>query len=195
METTPLEFAPIEQVENSTPLVETPPQQPTEEKPKRRGRPKKNSVSNDREKTAFAKPENPNDMFEAIRKEVAENEKVIQNSETGALPEGMPVSPLHETAKNVIDGYVLLTICDTFFPFLLKMFFKKAKHLKDTDIRMSREQKEHLQPIADEVAVSLLSWLDPFTLFFVLTGSMYYMNMEDALTRYPAPKEIEKDKK
>lgn len=193
METTPLEFAPIEQVAVTTPLVETP-QQPNEEKPKRRGRPKKNTQANDPEKTAFKKPENPNDMFEAIRKEVAENEKVISSSETGAIPEGVVSSPLHETAKNVIDGYVLLTICDTFFPFLLKMFFKKAKHLKDTDIRMSREQKEHLQPIADEVAVSLLSWLDPFTLFFVLTGSMYYMNMEDAVSRNPAPI-IDKDKK
>jgi len=192
METQPLEFAPIEQVNVQTPLVETQ-QQPNEEKPKKRGRPKKSEKPNDQDKTAFKKPENPNDMFEAIRREVSENEKVIQNSETGAMPEGMPTSPLHETAKNVIDGYVLLTICDTFFPFLLKMFFKKAKHLKDTDIRMSREQKEHLQPIADEVAVSLLSWLDPFTLFFVLTGSMYYMNMEDAISRNPAP--IEKENK
>lgn len=192
MQTTPLEFAPIEQEASATPLVQTPIEQPTEDKPKRRGRPKKSEKSNDPEKTAFKKPENPNDMFEAIRKEVAENEKVISNSETGSIPEGVVSSPLHETAKNVIDGYVLLTICDTFFPFLLKMFFKKAKHLKDTDIRMSKEQKEHLQPIADEVAVSLLSWLDPFTLFFVLTGSMYYMNMEDAISRNPAPKELDK---
>ncbi len=192
METQPLEFAPIEQQNVQPPSIEKPIEQPTEEKPKKRGRPKKaDKVANP--ETPFKKPENPNDMFEAIRREVSENEKVIQNSETGAIPEGVPTSPLHETAKNVIDGYVLLTICDTFFPFLLKMFFKKAKHLKDTDIRMSREQKEHLQPIADEVAVSLLSWLDPFTLFFVLTGSMYYMNMEDAISRNPAP--IEKEKK
>lgn len=194
METTPLEFAPIEQVASVTPSIEKPIEQPTEEKPKRRGRPKKADKVATPE-TPFKKPENPNDMFEAIRREVAENEKVIQNSETGAIPEGVVSSPLHETAKNVIDGYVLLTICDTFFPFLLKMFFKKAKHLKDTDIRMSREQKEHLQPIADEVAVSLLSWLDPFTLFFVLTGSMYYMNMEDAVSRNPAPIKIDKEKK
>lgn len=187
METQPLEFAPIEQANIQTPSPELKPQEVVEEKPKKRGRPKKSEKVNDPEKTAFKKPENPNDMFEAIRKEVAENEKVISNSETGAISESTVVSPLHETAKNVIDGYVLLTICDTFFPFLLKMFFKKAKHLKDTDIRMSKEQKEHLQPIADEVAVSLLSWLDPFSLFFVLTGSMYYMNMEDALSRNPTP--------
>jgi hypothetical protein len=76
-------------------------------------------------------------------------------------------------------------IADTFFPFLLKTFFKKSKRLKDSDIRLSKEQKEHISPIADEVAQSLLSWLDPFTLFFVLTGAMYYMNMEDAIARLP----------
>ena len=179
MTTTPLEFVPIE-----NPIEETnvPANVPDETPKKKRGRPKKTEIPTEGNSDIKSiKPENPSDIFEQIRKEVSDNEKNLANSETGSLPS----SPIHEAAKNVIDGYMLLVIADTFFPFLLKTFFKKSKRLKDSDIRLSKEQKEHLSPIADEVAQSLLSWLDPFTLFFVLTGAMYYMNMEDAIARLP----------
>lgn len=178
MKETPLEFAPIE----VAPIIEENVVEPIEPPKKKVGRPKKVKFPDEVGSDAKSiKPENPSDVFEQIRKEVAENEKNLANSETGTLPS----SPIHEAAKNVIDGYMLLVIADTFFPFLLKTFFKKSKRLKDSDIRLSKEQKEHLSPIADEVAQSLLSWLDPFTLFFVLTGAMYYMNMEDAISRLP----------
>jgi len=184
MTTTPLEFEPIKELEVIPEALNVPDNIQAEPK-KKRGRPKKTEFPKENNSdTKSIKPENPSDIFEQIRKEVNDNERNLANSETGNLP----TSPIHEAAKNVIDGYMLLVIADTFFPFVLKTFFKKSKRLKDSDIRLNKDQKEHLTPIADEVAQSLLSWLDPFTLFFVLTGAMYYMNMEDAISRLPDEK-------
>ena len=199
MSTTQLEFAPINSIENgSTNNPVTPPVSNPEPdssgsnvspEKKRRGRPKKSEASNPSpdSSTSSIPKESPSSIFDQIKKEVSENEKTLSQAQGDIVPQSQ--TQLIDSAKNVIDGYILLTIADTFFPFLLKMFFKKAKRVKDSDIRLSKDQKEHLQPIADEVAVSLLSWLDPFTLFFVLTGAMYYMNMEDAVSRLPQPKE------
>jgi hypothetical protein len=202
MSTTLSEFEPIKPNENGNPSNILPPDLPSPEtnssdsnvspEKKRRGRPKKSETQNPSpdSKSSPLSQDSPSSIFDQIKKEVSDNERTLSQAQGDTInPQSQ--TQLIDSAKNVIDGYILLTIADTFFPFLLKMFFKKSKRVKDSDIRLSKDQKEHLQPIADEVAVSLLSWLDPFTLFFVLTGAMYYMNMEDAVSRLPVLKEKE----
>ena len=164
-----LEFVSIEE---STPATEQIQEQPK----KKRGRPKKSEQPAGEE---IKQPQNPGSLFDQIKKEVEENEKVIQDGQ----PSGVINSPIHEAASKVVDGYMLLTICDTFFPMIIKAFFKKAKGIKDTDIRLSKEQKEHLTPIADDVATGLLSFLDPVTLFFILTGALYFQNTTEAISK------------
>jgi hypothetical protein len=167
-----LEFVSIEE---STPAPQ--PEQIIEQPKKKRGRPKKSeSVTNEE---TIKPASNPSSLFDQIKKEVEENEKVIQDGQ----PSGIINSPIHEAASKVVDGYMLLTICDTFFPMIIKAFFKKAKGIKDIDIRLSKEQKEHLTPIADDVATGLLSFLDPVTLFFILTGALYFQNTTEAISK------------
>jgi hypothetical protein len=167
-----LEFVSIEQNENTPPAQIIEPNEPPK---KKRGRPKKSEQPAIEE---IKQPQNPGSLFEQIKKEVEENEKVVQNVN------GAPVqSPIHEAASKVVDGYMLLTICDTFFPMIIKAFFKKAKGIKDSDIRLSKEQKEHMTPIADDVATGLLSFLDPVTLFFILTGALYFQNTTEAISK------------
>lgn len=176
---TPLEFAPIE-TGQTTEL--TPIETPAPEK-KKRGRPKKGEVPADE---TFKKPEqNSSNIFDDIKKEVQDNEKNLQQ------PNGTEQSEIHKAAKNVVDGYMLLTLLDTFFPMIIKMFIKKSKLLKDKDIQLTKDQKIHLEPIADEVAQGLLSFLDPVTLFFVLAGSLYWQNTAEALASLPQSKTAE----
>ena len=173
---TQLEFANIN-IEETTPPQITPAAEAPEAPKKKRGRPKKTESTADPE----IKREDPASLFDQIKKEVEQNEQYLNNQNANS---GAPLqSPIHEAASKVVDGYMLLTICDTFFPMIIKMFFKKAKGIKDSEIRLSKEQKEHMTPIADDVATGLLSFLDPVTLFFILTGALYFQNTTEAISK------------
>ena len=163
---------------NVTPEVTPAPDpQETPPAPKKRGRPKKAEAPKD---TQFEKPKEAGSIFDDIKKEVENNEKSLNNlnNAPGSTP---GETPIHNAVKNIVDGYMLLTLMDTFFPMLLKLAYKKAKKLKDKDIQLSKDQREHLEPIADEISQQLLSFLDPVSLFFVMAGAMYFQNTTEAL--------------
>jgi hypothetical protein len=149
--------------------------------PKKRGRPKKGEPKPD-DTPKFEKPKEASSIFDEIKKEVENNEQSLNqlNQQQGA-PTGE--TPIHSAVKNIVDGYMLLTLMDTFFPMILKVAYKKAKRLKDKDIQLSKDQKEHLEPIADEISQQLLSFMDPVSLFFVMAGAMYWQNTTEALSK------------
>lgn len=146
--------------------------------PKKRGRPKKGEKAP--EQPTFEKPKEAASIFEEIKKEVEANQQSLDQLNGAQQQAGD--TPIHNAVKNVIDGYMLITLMDTFFPFILKLAFKKAKKLKDKDIQLSKDQREHLEPIADEIAQQLLSFLDPVSLFFIMAGAMYFQNTTEALS-------------
>jgi hypothetical protein len=171
--------------QNNEELQSTPPQpQPQNETPtaplKKRGRPRKEEKKAEPENVQAEpkKEKTAAELFSEMKKDIEENGKGME-PEPGAPGE----NPIRQAARNIIDGYMLLTICDAFFPFILKMFFKKAKSIPDKEIRLSKDQKEHMAPIADEIAQGFLSFLDPVTLFFILQGAMYKQNLDDAIQR------------
>lgn len=147
--------------------------------PKRgRGRPKKAEQAPSKPQTKnepVIKEKTGLDLMDDMQRQIEANE--IKEEIPGAG------TPLTQAARNIIDGYMLLTVCDTFFPWLFKMFYKKAKDIKDKDIRLSKDQKEHMAPLADEIAAASLSFMDPTTLFFILMGSIYKQNIDDAIQR------------
>jgi hypothetical protein len=178
-----LEFTNVNET-NATPPAQNPQQtppatDPTPPAPKKRGRPKKGEAKPD-DAPKFEKPKEAGSIFDEIKKEVENNEKSLNdlNNAPGSTP---GETPIHSAVKNIVDGYMLLTLMDTFFPMLLKLAYKKAKKLKDKDIQLSKDQKEHLEPIADEISQQLLSFLDPVSLFFIMAGAMYFQNTTEAL--------------
>jgi len=177
-----LEFTNIPAVDQGAPQPQpTPTPTPAPEEapaPKKRGRPKK--VDKAPEQPSFEKPKEAGSIFDEIKKEVEANEQNLNNLNAQNGTQGD--TPIHSAVKNVIDGYMLITLMDTFFPFLLKLAWKKAKKLKDKDIQLSKDQREHLEPIADEIAQQLLSFLDPVSLFFIMAGAMYFQNTSEALS-------------
>jgi hypothetical protein len=177
-----LEFTNVNET-NETPIIPAPDPQPAPDPtpaPKKRGRPKKGEPKPD-EAPKFEKPKEAGSIFDEIKKEVENNEKSLNdlNNAPGSTPGD---TPIHSAVKNIVDGYMLLTLMDTFFPMLLKIAYKKAKRLKDKDIQLSKDQKEHLEPIADEISQQLLSFMDPVSLFFVMAGAMYFQNTTEALS-------------
>jgi hypothetical protein len=142
---------------------------------KKRGRPKKGEAPKE---TPLEKPKEAGSIFDDIKKEVENNEKSLNDLNTSP---GSGDTPIHSAVKNIVDGYMLLTLMDTFFPMILKLAYKKAKKLKDKDIQLSKDQREHLEPIADEISQQLLSFMDPVSLFFVMSGAMYFQNTTEAL--------------
>lgn len=177
-----LEFTNVPAVDQPAPQPTPTPTPAPEESPapKKRGRPKKGEKKPDSDGPNFEKPKEAGSIFDEIKKEVEANEQSLNNlnAQNGTPGE----TPIHSAVKNVIDGYMLITLMDTFFPFLLKLAWKKAKKLKDKDIQLSKDQREHLEPIADEIAQQLLSFLDPVSLFFIMAGAMYFQNTSEALS-------------
>ena len=161
-----------EQAAEQMPTPDAPPSSP-----KKRGRPRKEEKKPEPVQEETPKKEkSAADLFEEMKRDIEQNGK-------GLEPEPNAENPIRQAARNIIDGYMLLTICDAFFPWILKMFFKKAKGIPDKEIRLSKDQKEHMEPIADEIAQSFLSFMDPVTLFFILQGAMYKQNLDDAIQR------------
>ena len=151
-------------------------QTPGEPEKKKRGRPKKAETPKE---PTFEKPKDAGSIFDDIKKEVEANEQSLNQLNTANGTPGE--SSIHTAAKNIVDGYMLLTLMDTFFPMILKVVYKKASKLKDKQIQLSKDQKEHLEPIADEISQQLLSFMDPVSLFFIMAGAMYWQNTAEAL--------------
>lgn len=119
-----------------------------EEKPKKRGRPK-GTVKKTVKKTDELKPFDPDAELEEIRKQFesapVEDMQVIVNS----------AEPITKEQIQLINGYMLLIMCDVIFPFVIGYIFKKrllnsGKQRKD--LKLTPAEKKELEPLADAAA-------------------------------------------
>jgi hypothetical protein len=173
-----LNFEPAATIETSAPETEA---------PKKKGRPKgkKNAPKTPAPEQAAPKSSAINDPFEQLKKDIEENERNNINPAAAAAP-AVEAPP----AVNLLSGYILLLAMDLIFPSGIKMIFKKAaKDIPLSQIRMTKDQKDSLEPLADEVAKRIQQYLDPITLFFIAAGGMYYINFTEAIEK-AKPKEV-----
>jgi hypothetical protein len=99
-----------------------------------------------------------------------------------------------EEAKNdiahLINGYMFLMVLDFVAPLAIKfifgMFNKKAKKIDTSDLMLTKEESKKLEPLADEVAKSLLSGMNPILLFFVCYGGATAFKLQFALAKIEA---------
>ena len=87
--------------------------------------------------------------------------------------------------KMIINGYMLLSICDVVFPygikFLFGLFNPKAKKVKVKDIQLEPEQRQALLSAADQVAQYVFEKANPMTIFIICMGLFYGTNFSNAL--------------
>lgn len=104
------------------------------------------------------------------------NEKFVPN-------ESNPIRD--EKLKMIINGYMLLSICDIVFPygikFLFGLFNPKAKKVNAADLKLEPEQRAALLPAADQVAQYVFEKANPMTIFIICMGLFYGTNFSNAL--------------
>jgi len=87
--------------------------------------------------------------------------------------------------KMIINGYMLLSICDVVFPygikFLFGLFNPNAKKVKAKDIQLEPEQRQALLGAADQVAQYVFEKANPMTIFIICMGLFYGTNFSNAL--------------
>jgi len=186
-EQTPGQITNIETVENvpekpkkrGRPRKTTPQDQGSEDKEpvkKKRGRPKGSTNKKKEEKKEEPEKFDPDAELEKIRKDfdlaAPEGEKVIRVDAEEI--------PTHEQIQ-LINGYMLLIVCDVFFPFVISYFMKsrlqKAGKQKK-DLKLTREEKKELEPLADAAAKEISLNMSA-TQTFALTMLFMYADKVD----------------
>jgi hypothetical protein len=159
-------------------------QAPEIEQPKRgRGRPK-GSKTGAKKAPEGNEPElNFEDEIQALKN----NAKKVQAPEASGAAAAVDVEAPEDVSPmaNVVTGYMLLILCDAVIPSALCMLMNNArkkkgkKPLESTNLKLSKREREDLEPIADEVAKIILKGVDPVILFFGMMGAMYYSKITD----------------
>lgn len=90
-----------------------------------------------------------------------------------------------EKIKVLINGYMLLSLCDVVFPYglvyLLGFFNPKYKKINPNKLKLEPEQKEALMASADEVAKYVFEKTNPLTVFVICLGLFYGTNLMNAI--------------
>ena len=200
----PVVVAPVEPVAVVEPVVE--PVEPTETK-RGRGRPRKEPISGsffeskavtpNKAVTPVVKPTNKDkdDFFKDV-------EGYKATGATAPAPEppkldatGKPIvaiapiaKPISVNAAAFITGALFLTIVDALLPsaiiYIAGLVSEDYKALKPKQIKLTKEQKADLAPLADEVVKIVLGEADPLFLLLIAMSAMYWENIQDA---EPAP--------
>ena len=94
----------------------------------------------------------------------------------------VPPQPVNLAAQDklIINGYLLLVMCDAFFPLIIKIvigiFYPALKKIPTHKIKLTKEQKESLEPIADRAAAHMFENANPISMFIFAMGSCYLSN-------------------
>lgn len=146
--------------------------QPTEDKPKKkRGRPRKGEeVSKD------------------IKPKTDTNNGTIDLSKY--QPAEIPQEQVQQTVNvaNYVSGGLLLIMIDTIVPEILKLVMPKLKNLKNRSaIKLTKDEREELKPLADEVIKSLSFQMSPlegllFVMTFIYGGKVLTLDESDYKT-------------
>jgi hypothetical protein len=171
-----LDFIPVNDTIEEKPTEVKTEIETTEEIPvkKGRGRPKgstkkkkklkENNISENSESTENIDAE-INELKDGYKKVILD---LPEDKKTGIET---PAEKFHA----IVSGYTLLVICDFVFPavitFVMKRFFKKEINIRD--LRLTIEEKEELEEIADEASKYLFKNANPVQLFALAIGSVY----------------------
>lgn len=151
---------------------------PEPEAPKRgRGRPKKENTptpgagagepKNERKKNVSGKS-----LFDELR------ERGKQYSEPKEEP-GREVTPGVDTTppptSNLLNGYLILLICDAFLPMIVVRIAhaRGNKGITTKQLKLTAAEKKELEPLADNCAAQLLPSMSPVSQFLLAISSVY----------------------
>lgn len=84
--------------------------------------------------------------------------------------------------NQLITGYILLLVCDGFFPNIFNVISKKffGYEVNKSDLRLTTEERKDLEPLADECARMITQNGNPFLMFGLVYGIITYGKLMDA---------------
>lgn len=93
-------------------------------------------------------------------------------------------NPSEVNASKYLTGAIILMMVDAVIPSVLikmmSMVNPKYKTIRTKEIKMSKDQKNDLEPLADEVVKSMTMNMSPMTAFLVCTSLIYGTNIMSA---------------
>lgn len=110
-----------------------------------------------------------------------QDEPVIEGQETKKETRGRKRKSKFKTTvegKEIISGFLLLLVIDIIFPNIIMFVnnkFAKEK-IKSKGLQLTKEQRNELQPIADEVAKEIMLNASPILILTLALGSIYFTN-------------------
>ena len=140
-------------------------------KAEKRGRPRKYANDAERKRAARAREKARKQEAAGDIPEIAELRKAYADAKETA-PEPDPVNGPETPAPEPVAapmGHALLSIADTLGPLLVG----RAMRRDPARIRLTNDEKQRLEPLADAAAEKVLAKTDPVKLFFVTLISIY----------------------
>ena len=118
----------------------------------------------------------------------------VQNSQNG----NVNLNAMKDSQKVLINGMLLLSICDFIFPALIKFIYKyidtNAKKVDVSKTKLDNEQRQSLKEVADYASAYIFEKVNPMIIFLIGMGAMYYTNFTGELSKVEKTKKIEKPK-
>lgn len=108
---------------------------------------------------------------------------------------------IRDAGAELFNGAMLIGLCDFIFPGALKMVYKyilkneKAKHVKTTDVMLTDDQLESIQPASDAAARYVFQKVHPLLIFGLSMFVAYSVNFKIALDKIPDPEKKIDEKK
>lgn len=148
-----------------------------------RGRPKGSKTGAKKAPEALETELNFDHEIEALKR----SSKKVEAPEASAAAAAVDVEAPNENSPmaNVVTGYMLLIICDAVIPSFICLLAnnqrkkKGKKPLEASNLKLDKREREDLEPIADEVAKTILKGVDPVILFFGMMGATYFSKITD----------------
>lgn len=105
---------------------------------------------------------------------------------TATINQSMPIK---HNAPQLVNGFMLLALCDFVVPNVIVMIFKmfddRAAKINISDTKLDADQKASLMESANAAAAYLFQSVNPLFVFFVGMGIMYSSNIQSELSKIP----------
>ena len=136
-------------------------------------------------------PVEPTNTIEFDNPDYNELKQKIENAKTQNSNGGIKTPVIEKTQRRKrrnesdpnsfkVEGYILLMVVDTFFPFALSFvnnLFDKTIQVKANELMLTDKQMSKLEPIADQCADYLSVNISPVWGFVILTSISYTNNL------------------
>ena len=138
---------------------------------------------------------NPDEYQEAEAKTETTTETTTEAKEfdfTNSAGQSNGLNDFKQSSKMMVNGALLLAICDFIFPSLIKFIYKRidsdAVNIDTSKTKLDAGQKESLMEAANFAAAYVFEKVNPMLVFFIGMGAMYSSNFTEELSKVKTTK-------